>query len=113
MMERRNKRKDLACKCNIEVSFLVYVFLILSWISVWVQNAKGFVYFQHVKVAFILSRPFSVAGARSRRRRERRDVFARRFLSAFSRLTPRLALAKKHTHEECKECHEVNVMASQ
>ncbi|KAI3370272.1 hypothetical protein L3Q82_025054 [Scortum barcoo] len=28
-------------------------------------------------------------------------------------LTRRLALAKKHTHEECKECHEVNVMASQ
>lgn len=24
-----------------------------------------------------------------------------------------LALAKKHTNEECKECHEVNVMASQ
>lgn len=23
------------------------------------------------------------------------------------------ALAKKHTHEECKKCHEVNVMASQ
>lgn len=33
--------------------------------------------------------------------------------SSLSCLTRRLVLAKKHTHEECKECHEVNVMASQ
>lgn len=33
--------------------------------------------------------------------------------SRSSCLAHRVALAKKHTHEECKECHEVNVMASQ
>lgn len=52
--------KNLACKCNIEVSFLVYVFLFLSQISVWIQNTPGIVYFLHVKVAFLSSRLFLV-----------------------------------------------------
>lgn len=92
--------------------FFGLCFLILSWITVCIQNAKKVLY----KVQSSLSLesavhhrsllPHPVAATNSRM------SFVRRFL-AFSRLTRRLALAKKHTHEECKECHEVNVMASQ
>lgn len=72
------------------------------------QNTECFVLPPRVNVAFPLSQT-GVAGA-SRRliRQPSRDV------SRFSfRLACRFALAKYHTHEECKECHEVNVMASQ
>jgi len=112
-MERRNKRKNLACKCNIEVSFLVCVFLFFH----------GFLFgykTQQVLRIFCMSKlPFSWASCSSLEPfstssccLEQRGVICRRFLS-FSGLTRWLALAKKHTHEECKECHEVNVMASQ
>lgn len=44
-MERRNKRKNLACKCNIEVSFLVYVFLFFHGSLFGYKTQKSFVYF--------------------------------------------------------------------
>lgn len=89
------------------MSFLVYVFffcLILSWIAACIQNAKGFVFVLHVKVASILSQQFFFCLAS-----------APLLLLALLRLAwlIEFALAKKHTHEECKKCHEVNVMASQ
>lgn len=40
--------------------FFGLCFLILSWIIVWIQNTKGFVYFLHVKVAFFLSQLFII-----------------------------------------------------
>lgn len=40
--------------------FFGLCFLILSWITVWIQNTKGFVYFLRVKVALVLSQLFII-----------------------------------------------------
>lgn len=87
---------------------MFFFFLILSWITAWIQNAKGFVYVLHVKVASILGQQLFLSAVSAPP--AARAAAAPRVLSC---LAHRVALAKKHTHEECKECHEVNVMASQ
>lgn len=72
------------------------------------QNTGCFVLPPRVSVAFPLSQTGVAAAFRRLIPRPSRDVFCYSF-----RLACRFALAKYHTHEECKECHEVNVMASQ
>lgn len=109
-MWRRNKQRKSCMQMQHRSEFFglcFFFFLILSWITAWIQNAKGFVcsacqssfYFGPAVVPFRRVRsPCRACGSRS---------------SRSSCLAHRVALAKKHTHEECKECHEVNVMASQ
>lgn len=113
-MRRRNKQRKSCMQMQHRSEFFWFMFsffffcLILSWIAAWIQNAKGFVHVLHVKVASILSQQFFLAAAAASARpaawgsRSSRSLWLVQF-----------ALAKKHTHEECKKCHEVNVMASQ
>lgn len=56
-MERRNKQKqrNLACKCNTEVSFLVYVFLFFHGSLLGYKTQSVSYIFLHVEVAFIWS----------------------------------------------------------
>lgn len=56
-MWRRNKQRKSCMQMQHRSEFFglcFFFFLILSWITAWIQNAKGFVYVLHVKVASIL-----------------------------------------------------------
>lgn len=105
-MWRRNKQRKSCMQMQHRSEFFGLCFLILSWITAWIQNAKGFVYVLHVKVASVLGQQFFLSARPV-------PTTCGRALLMFVYLARRVALAKKHTHEECKECHEVNVMASQ
>lgn len=103
-------KQNLCMQMQHRSEFFGLCFLILSWITVWIQNTKGFVYFLRVKVALVLSQLFIIRAFQPIQLLPWK-AGCRHQVLASSRLARRLA--KKYTHEECKECHEVNVMASQ
>lgn len=80
----------------------------LSFMVCRIQNTGCFVLSPRVNVAFLFSQTGITRAFRQVIRLPLQDVFHYSFC-----LACRFALSKYHTHEECKECHEVNVMASQ
>lgn len=61
-MRRRNKQRKSCMQMQHRSEFFglcfFFLLLILSWITAWIQNAKGFVCVLHVEVASILSQQF-------------------------------------------------------